>query len=67
MGSAFRAVVIGVGHLGQHHARILSALDNVDLIGVVDVIRGELNVFLRNMERMLSRISVRCLTVWMGS
>ena len=40
MGSAFRAVVIGVGHLGQHHARILSALDNVDLIGVVDVDQG---------------------------
>jgi len=37
MESAFRAVVIGVGHLGQHHARILSTLDNVDLIGVVDV------------------------------
>ena len=40
MESAFRAVVIGVGHLGQHHARILSALDNVDLIGVVDVDQG---------------------------
>ena len=37
MESAFRAVVIGVGHLGQHHARILSTLDNVDLIGVVDI------------------------------
>ena len=37
MESAFRVVVIGVGHLGQHHARILSTLDNVDLIGVVDV------------------------------
>ena len=39
MESVFRAVVIGVGYLGQHHARILSALDNVDLIGVVDVDR----------------------------
>tara|TARA_B100001013_G_scaffold336445_1_gene255744 strand:+ start:68 stop:1033 length:966 start_codon:yes stop_codon:yes gene_type:complete len=37
MESAFRAVVIGVGHLGRHHARILSAIDNVDLVGVVDV------------------------------
>jgi len=37
MASAFRAVVIGVGHLGRHHARILSAMDDVDLVGVVDV------------------------------
>lgn len=29
--------VIGVGYLGQHHARIYSELDNVKLIGVVDV------------------------------
>ena len=31
-----RAVVIGVGHLGKHHARILSALPGVTLVGVVD-------------------------------
>ena len=37
MESSFRAVVIGVGHLGRQHARILSAIDNVDLVGVVDV------------------------------
>jgi predicted dehydrogenase len=30
--------VIGVGHLGRHHARILSALDGVALIAVVDKI-----------------------------
>jgi predicted dehydrogenase len=29
--------VIGVGHLGKEHARILAALDNVELIGVADV------------------------------
>jgi predicted dehydrogenase len=28
--------VIGVGHLGQHHARILASLPDVDLVGVVD-------------------------------
>ncbi len=28
--------VIGVGHLGQHHARILSELPDVELVGVVD-------------------------------
>jgi predicted dehydrogenase len=29
--------VIGVGHLGKEHARILSALPDVELVGVVDV------------------------------
>jgi len=31
-----RMAVIGVGHLGQHHARILASLPDVDLVGVVD-------------------------------
>ncbi|HAE41181.1 MAG TPA: UDP-N-acetyl-D-glucosamine dehydrogenase [Candidatus Riflebacteria bacterium] len=29
--------VIGVGHLGQHHARLLAELEGVKLVGVVDV------------------------------
>jgi predicted dehydrogenase len=28
--------VIGVGHLGRHHARILSTMPDVDLVGIVD-------------------------------
>ncbi|MFA5909419.1 MAG: Gfo/Idh/MocA family oxidoreductase [Vicinamibacterales bacterium] len=31
-----RAVVIGVGHLGRHHARILASMPGVTLAGVVD-------------------------------
>ena len=31
-----RAAVIGVGHLGKHHARILSSLPGITLAGVVD-------------------------------
>jgi hypothetical protein len=31
-----RTAVIGVGHLGRHHARILSELEGVQLVGVVD-------------------------------
>jgi len=31
-----RAVVIGVGHLGKHHARILAAMPGVMLAGVID-------------------------------
>jgi predicted dehydrogenase len=31
-----RLAVVGVGHLGRHHARILSQFPDVDLVGVVD-------------------------------
>lgn len=31
-----RACVVGVGHLGRHHARILSELDGIELVAVVD-------------------------------
>ena len=31
-----RVAVIGVGHLGRHHARILAGLDGVELTAVVD-------------------------------
>lgn len=34
-----KAAVIGVGHLGKHHARILASLPGVTLAGVVDVNR----------------------------
>jgi len=33
---AVRVGVIGVGYLGQHHARIFSGIDGVELVGVVD-------------------------------
>src|SRR5262245_60627757 len=29
--------VIGVGHLGRHHARIYAAMDGVSLVGVCDI------------------------------
>jgi predicted dehydrogenase len=32
-----RMAVVGVGHLGQSHARILAGLPEVELVGVVDV------------------------------
>lgn len=32
----FRAGVIGVGHLGQHHARLYASLPGAQLVGVVD-------------------------------
>ena len=36
MGEGLRIAVIGVGHLGRHHARILSALDGARLVATVD-------------------------------
>ena len=35
-----RVAVVGVGHLGQHHARLLSAMNDVELVGVVDTKPG---------------------------
>jgi predicted dehydrogenase len=35
-----RVAVVGVGHLGKHHARILSALSGVELVAVVDTNRA---------------------------
>jgi len=32
-----RVGVIGVGNMGQHHARVLSLLKDVDLVGVADI------------------------------
>lgn len=36
---ALRIGVIGVGYLGQHHARIYSQMDEVQLIGILDIDR----------------------------
>jgi predicted dehydrogenase len=35
--SPLRVATIGVGHLGRHHARILSGLPGATLVGVVDI------------------------------
>ena len=40
MSDRLRVAVIGVGHLGRHHARILAAMPDVDLVSVVDVNRA---------------------------
>jgi predicted dehydrogenase len=34
--TTLRAGVVGVGHLGQHHARVLASIAGVDLVGVAD-------------------------------
>jgi predicted dehydrogenase len=37
-GAPLRVAVVGIGHLGRHHARILGALDGAHLVAVVDTI-----------------------------
>jgi predicted dehydrogenase len=34
-----RMAVIGVGHLGQHHVRLLAAMPQVELVAAVDLVR----------------------------
>jgi predicted dehydrogenase len=34
--TAMRVAVVGVGHLGQHHARVLAAMPGVELVAVAD-------------------------------
>src|SRR5678815_3519207 len=40
MTNRLRIAVIGVGHLGQHHARLLASMDGVELVGIVDTKPG---------------------------
>jgi len=40
MSAPLRVAVVGVGHLGQHHARLLAAMDGVQLVGIVDTKAG---------------------------
>jgi predicted dehydrogenase len=40
MSAPLRVAVVGVGHLGQHHARLLAALPDVHLAGIVDTKPG---------------------------
>jgi predicted dehydrogenase len=40
MSAHLRVAVVGVGHLGQHHARLLASMPDVQLAGVVDTKPG---------------------------
>jgi predicted dehydrogenase len=40
MSGRLRVAVVGVGHLGQHHARLFAAMDDVRLVGIVDTKPG---------------------------
>ena len=36
MKKPLRVAVVGVGHMGRHHARIYSELDDCELVAIVD-------------------------------
>jgi predicted dehydrogenase len=40
MSGPLRVAVVGVGHLGQHHARLLAGMDEVRLAAIVDIKPG---------------------------
>ncbi len=64
MSQSLRVGVIGVGHLGRHHARIYSTLASVNIVGISDTnaVRGqaiadEFNVvFYPDLEHLLSLV-----------
>jgi len=37
MGGRIRVGDVGVGHVGQHHARIYAELPQVELVAIVDI------------------------------
>jgi predicted dehydrogenase len=39
MEAIMKVAVIGVGHLGRQHARLYTDLENVELVGVVDILK----------------------------
>jgi predicted dehydrogenase len=43
-----KLAVVGVGHLGQHHARLYSQLDELDLVCVVDIDEARAKSVARN-------------------
>jgi predicted dehydrogenase len=55
MSGQLRVAVVGVGHLGQHHARLLASMDDVRLVAIVDTKPGRA-------EEIASRFGVPAFT-----
>lgn len=69
--SRLRMAVIGVGHLGKAHARILASLPEVELVGVVDTSRTQAEQIAAlyqcqattDLESLLPEIDAACVVV----
>ena len=71
--SKLRLAVIGVGHLGQIHARLARQLENVELVAVVDPspqarasVAAELNVATHGDHRTLAGFELNMLGLNFG-
>ena len=69
--SPIRVGVIGVGNMGQHHARVLSRLKDVELVGVADV-NAELGIetasryqihYFDDYRKLLTHVDAVCVAV----
>ncbi|HXX74242.1 MAG TPA: Gfo/Idh/MocA family oxidoreductase [Nitrospiraceae bacterium] len=66
-----RAGVVGIGHLGQHHARLYASLPGSQLIGVVDQLPERAQVvaerhgvrLFRNLEELLPQVDLVSIAV----
>jgi predicted dehydrogenase len=66
-----RMAVVGVGHLGKEHARILAGLDEVELVGVADVNREQAETVARRVGTraftdywpLLNQVDAACVVV----
>src|SRR5262249_3657444 len=66
-----RMAVIGVGHLGQAHARILAGLPDVELVGVADANPGQAEAIAQKHNTdaythygpLLDRVDAACVVV----
>ena len=64
MNNKVKVGVCGVGSLGQHHARIYSELDGVQLVGVYDVDAGRAGeIAARHGTRAFSNLAEFALSV----
>ncbi len=69
--SRLRMAVVGVGHLGKEHARILAGLDGVELVGVADVNREQAEAVARRLgtraftdyRPLLDEVDAACVVV----
>jgi len=66
-----RVGVIGIGNMGQHHARVLSRLKDVQLVGVADI-NAELGIetaskyqvhYFEDYQKMLPHVDAVCVAV----
>lgn len=50
MNKKVNVAVIGVGHLGQHHARVYTELENANLLGIVDTNEEQLEIVCKRLN-----------------